>query len=256
MKGAGAFFFEGNEIGVLICHGFNGTPQSVRYLGECLSEQGFTVYAPRLEGHGTDPHEMEKCHYKDWINSVKMAVNFLKSRCLEVFMIGQSMGGTLALTLASENCCKLTGIITINAALSVPGYECFRHDFSKRFIPEDVPDIKQENVVEIVYDSVPTRAIRNLLALMDQSLLKLSSISCPTLLLKSKIDHVVPPTCTDMIYNEIQSCQKRIVTLENSYHVASLDHDRQKIVDDIIDFIHQHSSFSMNIVEISNSEER
>ncbi|WP_235189307.1 carboxylesterase [Exiguobacterium sp. NG55] len=57
IPGAGAFYYEGNEIGILLCHGFNGTPQSVQDVGIELMKQGFTVYAPRLKGHGTHPED-------------------------------------------------------------------------------------------------------------------------------------------------------------------------------------------------------
>ena len=65
MKDAEEFFFEGNHVGVLVIHGFTGSTQSVRYLGEMFAEAGFTVYGPRLTGHGTAPENMEKASYED-----------------------------------------------------------------------------------------------------------------------------------------------------------------------------------------------
>ncbi|MDP4162186.1 MAG: alpha/beta fold hydrolase [Bacillota bacterium] len=236
IDGADSFFFKGNEIGILICHGFNGTPQSVRYVGERFASEGFTVFAPRLEGHGTHYHELEACHFNDWINNIYQAYSFLKKSCREVFVIGQSMGGALALNLASLSV-PLSGIITINAALSVPSYQSYLTEQTIRFIPEDRPDIKAENVYEIVYNSVPVAAIKNLLHLLVRTERILSRVSCPALIIKSKEDHVVPPENSDDIYSNISSQLKKSIILENSYHVATMDHDKQKIVDETLIFI-------------------
>lgn len=236
IAGAESFFFQGNEIGILICHGFNATPQSVRFLGEQFARAGLTVYGPRLKGHGTHFLEMEQCHFEVWIDSLFQAYDYLRTFCREIYLIGQSMGGLLALELASRGI-PLDGIITINAALSVPGYERNSEETVQSYIPEDEPDINAKNVHEIVYDTVPVTAIRNLLQLAAHTKNKLSLVSCPALILKSKVDHVVPPENSDFIFERISSVFKRIETLENSYHVASMDYDKQNIVDETISFI-------------------
>jgi carboxylesterase len=53
IPGAGSFFFEGGDTGCLLIHGFTGTPQNIRPLGDFLARRGLTVLAPRLHGHGT-----------------------------------------------------------------------------------------------------------------------------------------------------------------------------------------------------------
>ena len=60
MPGAEPFFFKGNDIGVLVCHGFTGTTQSMRYLGEQLHGAGYTAIGPRLKGHGISPAAMAR----------------------------------------------------------------------------------------------------------------------------------------------------------------------------------------------------
>lgn len=239
IPGAESFFYPGNSIGILICHGFNGTPQSVRYIGESLATKGFTVYAPRLQGHGTDEFEMETTHYQEWIQNIEAAYRKLKQTCTHVFAIGQSMGGTLVLDLATKLPCD--GILTINAALQVPEYRVYRNQSAPRFIAEGAPDIKDNNTSEITYDRVPITAINQLLSLMEHTSKHLENISCPVLLFHSPEDHVVPAHCSNQIYDSVTSHSKKLISLENSYHVASLDYDKEKIVEHAYHFIKNSS---------------
>ncbi|MGE7604566.1 alpha/beta hydrolase [Peribacillus sp. NPDC097675] len=239
IPGAESFFYPGNSIGILICHGFNGTPQSVRYIGESLAAKGFTVYAPRLKGHGTNEREMETVHYQEWIQNIEAAYRKLKHTCTHVFALGQSMGGTLVLDLASKVPCD--GILTINAALQVPEYKIYRNQNAPRFIAEGAPDIKDNNTLEITYDQVPITAVNQLLTIMDQTIQHLENISCPALLFHSPEDHVVPAQCSNQIYDSIRSHSKKLISLENSYHVASLDFDKELIVEHAYQFIVNNS---------------
>ena len=235
IKGAEAFLYEGNEIGLLLSHGFMGTPQSVRFIGEKLAELGYTVLAPRLKGHGTDYYDLESCKNEDWFHSLEEGYNKLKDRCAKVFVIGQSMGGTLSLWLANKNP-EISGVILINAALSIPTLEHLKNEISPRFVDEGRPDIKDQSVHEITYDKAPLLSIQELQKLMNDTPAILPSIHCPVLGIKSAIDHVVPPVNTDFILANVASKIKERVVLENSYHVASMDFDKQSIVNHIHQF--------------------
>ncbi|MGE7663284.1 alpha/beta hydrolase [Peribacillus sp. NPDC097197] len=239
IPGAESFFYPGNSIGILICHGFNGTPQSVGYLGKSLAAKGYTIYAPRLQGHGTHEFEMETIHYQEWIKDIETAYKKLKQTCTHVFAMGQSMGGALVLDLATKVACD--GIMTINAALQVPEYETYRNQTAPRFITEGAPDIKDKDTTEITYDCVPITAINQLLTIMEHTNEQLEDISCPALIFHSPEDHVVPSQCSDRIYNSVSSHSKELISLTNSYHVASLDYDKELIVERAYHFIKKHS---------------
>lgn len=236
IKGAETFFIEGNEIGLLISHGFMGTPQSVRFIGEQLANLGYTVLAPRLRGHGTDYYDLENCYHKDWFASLEEGYQTLKKHCTKVFIIGQSMGGTLSLCLAKKYS-EIAGIMLINAALSIPTLEHLQDKPTPRFIDEDHPDIKDRSVYEITYDQAPLHAIHELQKLMASTPAILKSIHCPTLGIKSAIDHVVPPQNTDFILANIEAKNKQLIVLENSYHVASMDFDKMIIVESCHRFV-------------------
>jgi carboxylesterase len=236
LDGAESFFIKGNNIGILLSHGFVGTPQSIKYLGVKLSQVGYTVFAPRLTGHGTHYYDLENATHFDWISDLETGYQFLKERCSTIFVMGQSMGGALALWLADkyEN---IDGVITINAALRIPDYEYLGGKTSPRFLPEGSPDIRLKGVDEITYAKVPLHAIHEIQALMKKTPEIIPTITQPVLCFKSKVDHVVPPECTDYILEHIGSTQKKAVTLHNSYHVASMDHDKDEIINRTHDFI-------------------
>ena len=239
ISGAENIFIQGNSTGILICHGFNGTPQSVKYLAESFAKYGYTVYAPRLKGHGTTIFEMEEAHYQDWIADLHAAYLLLKQTCRHIFVIGQSMGGALALELATKE--ALNGVLTINAALSVPEYEALAVKSEPRFIDEGKPDIKNSEATEITYNQVPLKAVFQLINFMKVAKQGLSNITCPIKVFVSPEDHVVPANCSYDIFDTVHSTEKELVSLDNSYHVASLDHDKDKIVQHTIDFIQTHT---------------
>ncbi|TXC81882.1 alpha/beta fold hydrolase [Metabacillus litoralis] len=229
IKGAESIYFSGNKTGILLCHGFNGTPQSMQYIGEQLSQYGYTVSIPRLSGHGTHYKEMESSTYETWIMDLEAAYEHLKTNCSNVYIVGQSMGGALTLQLAAKKQ-HIDGIFLINAAVTEVAYESLKDEESPRFIHEGTPDIKKPSVFEITYDKVPLKAIHQLLFLMEDTKQKIKLVSCPTFIFKSAIDHVVSPRNSDFILHSVSSDIKKQTVLEHSYHVASMDYDAQLIV--------------------------
>ncbi|MDQ0246705.1 carboxylesterase [Bacillus fengqiuensis] len=230
IKGAEPFYFKGNDIGLLISHGFMGTPQSVRFLGESLSRYGYTVLGPRLKGHGTHYQDLEKCTHEEWLAELERGYPILKEQCSTIFVMGQSMGGTLALWLADKYP-NIKGIILINAALSVPAFEYLKGKAGPKFISEKEPDLKARGIHEITYPNTPLRSIHELQKLMEKTPAIIPSITHPILCFKSAEDHVVPPENTEYIIEHIGSDKKEMVTLFNSYHVASMDNDKEIIVE-------------------------
>lgn len=228
ITGAEAFFLKGNEVGILLSHGFVGTPQSVREVGELLNRYGYTVLAPRLTGHGTNIYDFEEAKYTNWLEDLENAYHQLKETCSEIFVVGQSMGGALCLNLAAKYP-ELKGVITINAAMHVPAFDVYRNATGPRFIPEGAPDIKDTSAQEITYDSVPLSAVHELQKILDLTIEELAKVEIPVLTLTSVEDHVVPPTDSELILEKVSSQLKGQIVLKNSYHVASLDFDKEKI---------------------------
>ncbi|CAN5807129.1 alpha/beta fold hydrolase [soil metagenome] len=240
MQGAEPFFFPGNDIGVLACHGFTGTTQSMRYLGEQLNAAGYTVIGPRLKGHGISPQAMGTTTASDWIASVDAALAELRGKCSEVYMTGLSMGGTLTLYTAAKHAGVIKGAIPINAVVHIGKAEMASIAFDAS-VPETVPgigsDVKDATVTELAYKEVPTAAFRQVYALAAVTQDLLPSITCPTLMLQSREDHVVNPTNGPRIAGLVGSARVELNWLDNSYHVATIDFDKELIAQKTIAFI-------------------
>ncbi|MDR7149404.1 carboxylesterase [Hydrogenophaga palleronii] len=240
MPGAEPFFFAGNDIGVLVSHGFTGTPQSMRYLGEQIHAAGYTVMGPRLAGHGVSPAAMAKTGAADWIASIEEAMNQLRQTCKQIYMVGLSMGGTLTLYTAAKHPGVIQGAVTINAVVRVgsPGMAAVAYD---RTAPDTVPgigsDIKAPDVEELAYKEVPVTAFREAYALAAVTHDLLPTIACPALVITAREDHVVDPTNGPLIAQRLGSSRIELSWLDDSYHVATLDNDKLRIAQQVVAFI-------------------
>lgn len=245
LPNAEPFFFEGNQIGVLVSHGFTGTTQSMRFLGEYLHQQGgFTVSGPRLSGHGTDPQDMAQATAEDWIRDLERALETLRQGCAKVFITGLSMGGTLTLYMAAMHSDIFAGAVPINPAVFLNSPDLAGLAFmanAPAVVPGVGSDIKQPGVIELAYPVMPVPAIRQLYALMGVTRELLPRVICPTLVFTAREDHVVIPENGPYIVEHIGSTDKRLVWLENSYHVATLDNDKELIAAETLEFIRLHS---------------
>jgi carboxylesterase len=245
LKGAEPFFFEGGETGVLVSHGFTGTTQSMRFLGEYLAKKGgFTVIGPRLKGHGTDPADMAAATAEDWVRSLEEALAQLQKRCRKIFVTGLSMGGTLTLYLGGFYNKVISGIIPINAAVFLSNPDMASLAFMPNppaVVPGVGSDIKQPGIQELAYPVVPVPAVRQIYALMAATNELLPRITCPALVIHSREDHVVNPANGPYIMKNISSTDKKLIWLANSYHVATLDNDKELIARRALAFIRKHS---------------
>lgn len=235
LQGAEPFMLEGGERAVLLLHGFTGTTQSMRLVGEGLHRRfGFTVCGPRLKGHGTSPDDMETTGYLDWLGSAEEALHRLAEGGRKVCVAGLSMGGTLTLNLAARFPDKVAAIAPVNAAIGIFDggmAELVCNPDAPRRIPGIGSDIKAPGVVELAYPEVPVACLRQIFVLMGATRDLLPRIKAPALVLQSREDHVVPEANADAIVAEIGSDEVTLLRLHDSYHVATLDNDKDLIVE-------------------------
>lgn len=240
MEGTEPFRMEGNEAGVLVAHGFTGTTQSVRPLGEALAQAGFTVAGPRLAGHGTSVKDMAKSTAEGWISALEEDLAWLRERTDGVYIAGLSMGGTLALYLAAMHPEWVRGVLPINACVFLGNPDLARLAFDPN-APETAPgvgsDIKAEGVEELAYEEMPVPAIKEIMALMRVTDDLLPTVTAPAVIFQSLEDHVVPPENGSYIQERLGSEYKQLIQLGDSYHVATLDNDADLIAERVIRFI-------------------
>jgi carboxylesterase len=239
LPGAEPFYFEGNSVGILVSHGFTGSTQSMRPLGEAYAKAGYTVCGPRLKGHGTHYEDMEQSTYQDWVASVEEAYQWLKDRCDTIFVTGLSMGGTLTLYMA-EKYPEIRAIIPINAAVDIPAMAPVRQLEDVRFLDAIGSDIKKPGVIELAYEKTPVACVKEILTFMELVKADLHKVTCPAFIFVSEEDHVVPPGNSQMIYDVISSEVKELHHMKDSYHVATLDNDQQVIIEKTLQFIERN----------------
>ena len=239
LPGAEPFSAPGGPHGALVLHGFTGCPQSMRGLAEAFAGAGFAVELPRLPGHGTAVEDMLETGWDDWSGTAEAAYRDLAARCDKVVVAGLSMGGTLTLWMAEQHP-EIAGIVLVNPAVDPPA-ESFREmlqgiiDSGSPTMPAVGNDIAMEGQTELAYDATPIAPLLSLCEADDEIAAALGTIECPVLLMNSPQDHVVPPASSDMVAERVSGPVER-VTLERSYHVATLDYDKDDIERRAVEF--------------------
>jgi carboxylesterase len=244
MPGAEPYAADGGPTGVVLCHGFTGTPQSLRPWAEHLAAAGLSVRLPRLPGHGTTWQDLNRTVWQDWYGEVLHAFDELAGRCDAVFVAGLSMGGTLALRLAEERAGEVAGAVLVN-----PSVLSLRRDVKLlgvlRFLVPSVPpvgnDVKQTGVTEVAYDRTPVKGAHSLAKLWRVVRADLPKVTAPVLLFRSADDHVVEPANAEVVLAGVSSPDAREVVLADSYHVATLDNDAERIFADSLTFFRRHT---------------
>ncbi|MFF4249328.1 alpha/beta hydrolase [Streptomyces sp. NPDC001822] len=240
LPGAEPFRHEGGEVGVLLCHGFTGSPQSLRPWADHLAERGLTVSLPLLPGHGTRWEDMAVTGWQDWYAEVDRELRALRERCEHVFVFGLSMGGALALRLAAKHGDGIAGLVLVNPANKVHGLSAYALPVARHLVRTTrglAGDIALEGAEEVGYDRVPLHAAHSVRAFFRLVDADLPQVTQPLVLLHSPQDHVVPPADSARILSRVSSRDVEEILLEQSYHVATLDHDAERIFDESYRFI-------------------
>ncbi|WP_327356699.1 alpha/beta hydrolase [Streptomyces sp. NBC_01304] len=257
LPGAEPYRHEGGEVGVLLCHGFTGSPQSLRPWAEFLADRGLTVSLPLLPGHGTRWQDLQVTTWQDWYAEVDRELRALLDSCSQVFVFGLSMGGALALRLAAKHGDAVKGLVLVNPGNKVHGLAAHALPVARHFVRTTggiASDIAKEGSDEIGYDRVPLHAahsLRKFFQLVDS---ELPQVTQPLLLLHSPQDHVVPPADSARVLSRVSSTDVTELLLEQSYHVATLDHDADRIFEESHAFVGRLAKVGEGIGESTGKE--
>jgi len=237
IPGAEAFKFDGGPIGVLLQHGFTGCPASMRPMGEWLAQQGLSVVGPRLPGHGTTWEDLEGTTWHDWEGESERALLELSGRCSTVVAVGLSMGGAMVLHLAAKHPDKVSGVVAVNSLVYRPDlmFTPVARLFT-RTVKGVGNDVKKPGQDEIVYDRVPLKAANELGKFIRTVDRELPSVRAPLIVFSSPEDHTVKKMNSGRILKRGGGTHKELITLANSYHVATLDYDAEIIFQRTLDF--------------------
>jgi len=240
IAGAESFTHDGStDVGVLLSHGFTGSPFSMRPWADHLVAEGYSVRLPLLPGHGTDWREMNRTGWPQWYGELESALADLRARCDTVFVFGLSMGGALALRLAQEHP-DVAGLALVNPSVMTLRKEVKFVPLLSRVVRSVAPisdDIAKPGVSEHAYGRTPLRALASLAKLWGTVRRDLPKVTQPVLVLHSAVDHVVEPENSAIVLAEVSSTDVTEVVLDNSHHVATLDHDAPVIFARSVEFI-------------------
>jgi carboxylesterase len=239
---AAPFSADGGPVGVLVLHGFTGSPRTVRPWAARRAAAGLTVRAPLLPGHGADWRALAKTGWTDWYASAEHAFMELYARCEHVFVTGISMGGCLAFRLAETQGDRVVGLVVVNPSLAgdnplIPFAPILK--YMVRAIPSIGGDIKKPGAQEGALKKTPVASVATLPGMWRATAAELASVTQPVLVYRSTVDHVVGPASMKVLTGALPGAEVRM--LANSYHVATLDNDADEIFDGTLAFIQKHS---------------
>lgn len=235
-----------NLGGILLVHGYMAAPAEMKRLAQYLFQQGYSVYVPRLKGHGTSPEDLAQTSYEQWIESVEEAYIVLKHYCSDIIVGGFSTGAGLALEL----CTRVTGIKAVFAvsppmvlknkgshfapALNVWNVMAKKMKFSKA-VKEFLVN-RPENP-NINYLRNPVAGIAQLEKFMEQLESKLKKIDIPALVIQSRKDPVVSPKGTYKLYELLSSEFKEYYLFDFERHGILNGDDSFRIYNAINNFV-------------------
>lgn len=239
IEGAEEFFLAGNNNkGVLLIHGYTGTPAEMRLLGDYLQQEGYTVLGVRLPGHGTEPWALNEIQWQNWYEEVEKGFYRLQQSCREVMVAGLSMGGLLAMVTAAK--LPVTKAVFMAAPIYVQDWRAPLLPLLKYFIPYLKKKKRNYFTAEkynIAYNVMPVKPLSSLFALIKLCKNEmLPQITIPCLVMQSTKEHTVKPSSAFYIYAHLGSKRKELVWYHQSGHILTLDIEREDVFKKISEF--------------------
>ena len=248
VPGAEPFFFSGGPVGCLLLHGFTAMPEEMRWLGEYLAGQGHAVLGVRLAGHATHPTDLARTRWTDWLVSVEEGLALLSGVTDQVFLIGQSMGGMIALVAAARY--PVAGVIALSTPADRGGkappfavrlFLRLRPMIQKPAKPAESPLAERREAEYPAYPQFPARILQEVDLLRGALYEALPQVRVPALLIHSRADASVNPDNMPRIHERLGSPDKQMLWLDGLDHSLVRDPQRQIVFDAIDSFVVGHA---------------
>lgn len=238
IEGAEPFTALGDHLGILVLHGFRGSPVAVTGWAHFLADAGHTVAAPRLPGHGTRWQDLDRTTWQDWYTEADRNLAWLCAHSDTVVVMGLSNGATLGLRLAAQHP-TVAGLVMVNPQVHSERLDRRLLPGMRRLVasvPGVVNDIKKPDADEGAYDRIPLHAAHSLTQLWANVKSDIHRVTAPLLLIRSADDHIVEPSNAVWIMANVSSSEVREIVLDDSFHVATLDNDADVVFSASLDF--------------------
>jgi carboxylesterase len=240
------FFFAGkNEVGILLIHGFTGTPKEMRWMGEYLNrEYGFATLGIRLTGHATHPEDMIRARYNDWQASVEDGFHLLSGAAKSIYLCGLSMGGILSLYSASR--LPVKGVVAMSTPYRLPDDPRLKYVQLLSKVKPYMPKSEEDGTgwfgdawesYHVSYPKNPVRSIAELNLLLGEMRAVLPEVKVPVLLIHSRNDDYVVKDSLERIYADLGSTNKKMMWVEGAGHVITEEPIREQVFKATAEFI-------------------
>lgn len=221
-KKTGKFYFKGsNNQGILLCHGFTGSPDEMKELGRYLNKLGYTVSCPEYPGHGTDENNFLETNVLDWYKELNTAFNELEKEVSSIYVMGLSMGGTFTVKLAQER--EISGLVTMNApVIGLPLKEKFDS------IGDTNYDIEKFQKLLSKYNKFTIEVGQTT---------NLEKVKAPLLVIQGAKDVDRYKISSSMLMEFTSSLYKSRLDFKESGHVIVIEEERYELFDVIRNFL-------------------
>jgi carboxylesterase len=247
------FFFPGSGVSALLVHGLTGTPYEMRFVGERLAAAGVRVCGVRLAGHAGPPEELGAATQAHWYESVVEGFERLRQFGDPNIVVGLSMGGVLAARLAADQREAVAGIAMLSPAFFLPLWMrgalrlvgALGPLAGRIYLRGAGADI-HDNAARSVHPSTPLMPLSAVFELLDLSASlrpRLGRVTQPALVIHSRRDHVCPANKNvEFVLAHLGSAQKRAVYLEESFHVITVDSEKERVAAEVVEFVNSFRS--------------
>jgi carboxylesterase len=251
------FFFEGSGVSALLIHGFSGTPYEVRYLGEHLAAQGIRVRGVRLAGHATAPQDFGGVGYDKWYDSVVRGFEELRAYADPVVVVGFSCGAVLGARLVEDQPEAVAGLALLAPAfflslrnwLIIKAVSLLGPITKSLYLQNHTGSDIRDRAAALIHPTcwlLPMSAPNELLKLSALVRPRLDRIKQPVLVMHSINDNTCPAQKNvDYVMRHLGSTQKRLVMLDQSYHLITVDFDKDRVVAEVLGFVNQFRTSSI-----------
>lgn len=233
------FFFQAGPRAVLLLHGFTGSSADVRMLGRFLEKHGYTSLAPHYKGHGVPPEELIVSKPEEWWQDVKNGYTQLKEAGYEeIAVAGLSLGGVFSLKLATSHPVK--GVVTMCSPMTMRTTNIMFEgvlEYAKQYKKQQG---KNEQEIELEIEAIKQHGMASLPEL--QQLIydvreTIDLLYAPILVIQSRNDKVINPDSANIIYDTVESIDKKISWYEHSGHVITLDKEKDQLHEEVLTFL-------------------
>ena len=228
----------------LLVHGLNGSPYDMKDLATHLQQHGIAAETVLLPGHDIHHRPAARFGWDDWLGAVRQRFDDLAQRHEKVTIVGHSLGGALAISVAAHDP-RVAAIATLCAPMELyPGLHSLLN-VSRHITPyfpifrEDISDRVERTTYRRrkVTNMIPIAPLRTLLRALPAVRVALTRITCPVLVIAARNDHVVPMRDGLFVYQHIGSPDKELVILDRSWHMVTRDVEREAVATNVTAFL-------------------